>query len=47
MNSLRIRCQLYLYNIKTKNLFVNGYVYEELNDFVKSLEKKAGIEISE
>lgn len=33
--------------LKTKNLFVNGYVYEELNDFVKSLEKKAGIEISE
>lgn len=30
-----------------KNLFVNGYVYEKLNDFVKSLEKKAGIEISE
>lgn len=29
--------------LKTKNLFVNGYVYEELNDFVKSLEKKAGI----
>lgn len=33
--------------LKTKNLFVNGYVYEELNDFVKSLEKKTGIEISE
>ena len=33
--------------LKTKNLFVNGYVYEKLNDFVKSLEKKAGIEISE
>lgn len=33
--------------LKTKNFFVNGYVYEELNDFVKSLEKKAGIEISE
>lgn len=33
--------------LKTKNPFVNGYVYEELNDFVKSLEKKAGIEISE
>ena len=33
--------------LKTKNLFVNGYVYEELNDFVKSLEKKAGIETSE
>ena len=33
--------------LKPKNLFVNGYVYEELNDFVKSLEKKAGIEISE
>lgn len=33
--------------LKTKNLFVNGYVYEELNDFVKSLEKKASIEISE
>lgn len=33
--------------LKTKNLFVNRYVYEELNDFVKSLEKKAGIEISE
>ncbi len=33
--------------LKTKNLFVNGYVYEELNDFVKSLEKKAGIELSE
>lgn len=33
--------------LKTKKLFVNGYVYEELNDFVKSLEKKAGIEISE
>lgn len=33
--------------LKTKSLFVNGYVYEELNDFVKSLEKKAGIEISE
>lgn len=33
--------------LKMKNLFVNGYVYEELNDFVKSLEKKAGIEISE
>lgn len=33
--------------LKTKNLFVNGYVYEELNDFVKSLEKKAGIEIGE
>lgn len=33
--------------LKTKNLFVNGYVYEELNDFVKSLEKKVGIEISE
>lgn len=33
--------------LKTKNLFVNGYVYEELNDFVKSLEKKADIEISE
>ena len=33
--------------LKKKNLFVNGYVYEELNDFVKSLEKKAGIEISE
>lgn len=32
--------------LKTKNLFVNGYVYEKLNDFVKSLEKKAGIEIS-
>ena len=31
--------------LKTKNLFVNGYVYEKLNDFVKSLEKKAGIEI--
>ena len=31
--------------LKTKNLFVNGYVYEQLNDFVKSLEKKAGIEI--
>ena len=30
--------------LKTKNLFVNGYVYEELNDFVKSLEKKAGID---
>lgn len=27
--------------LKMKNLFVNGYVYEELNDFVKSLEKKA------
>ena len=35
------------FRLKTKNLFVNGYVYEELNDFVKSLEKKAGIEISE
>lgn len=33
--------------LKTKNLFVNGYVYEKLNDFVKSLEKKVGIEISE
>lgn len=33
--------------LKTKNLFVNGYVYEKLHDFVKSLEKKAGIEISE
>lgn len=33
--------------LKMKNLFVNGYVYEELNNFVKSLEKKAGIEISE
>lgn len=33
--------------LKMKNLFVNGYVYEKLNDFVKSLEKKAGIEISE
>ena len=33
--------------LKMKNLFVNGYVYDELNDFVKSLEKKAGIEISE
>lgn len=33
--------------LKMKNIFVNGYVYEELNDFVKSLEKKAGIEISE
>lgn len=33
--------------LKMKNLFVNGYVYEELNDFVKSLEKKAGIENSE
>lgn len=33
--------------LKMKNLFVNGYVYEEPNDFVKSLEKKAGIEISE
>ena len=33
--------------LKVKNLFVNGYVYEKLNDFVKSLEKKAGIEISE
>lgn len=33
--------------LKVKNLFVNGYVYEQLNDFVKSLEKKAGIEISE
>lgn len=33
--------------LKTKNLFVSGYVYEELNDFVKSLEKKVGIEISE
>lgn len=33
--------------LKTKNLFVNGYVYEKLYDFVKSLEKKAGIEISE
>lgn len=32
--------------LKMKNLFVNGYVYEKLNDFVKSLEKKAGIEIS-
>ena len=31
--------------LKTKNLFVNGYVYEKLHDFVKSLEKKAGIEI--
>ena len=31
--------------LKMKNLFVNGYVYEKLNDFVKSLEKKAGIEI--
>lgn len=31
--------------LKMKNLFVNGYVYEQLNDFVKSLEKKAGIEI--
>lgn len=31
--------------LKVKNLFVNGYVYEQLNDFVKSLEKKAGIEI--
>lgn len=33
--------------LKTKNLFVNGYVYEKMHDFVKSLEKKAGIEISE
>lgn len=33
--------------LKMKNLFVNGYVYEKLNDFVKSLEKKAGIKISE
>lgn len=33
--------------LKMKNLFVNGYVYEKLNDFVKSLEKKADIEISE
>lgn len=33
--------------LKMKNLFVNGYVYEKLNDFVKSLEKKAGIAISE
>ncbi len=33
--------------LKMKNLFVNGYVYEKLHDFVKSLEKKAGIEISE
>lgn len=33
--------------LKMKNLFVNGYVYEKLYDFVKSLEKKAGIEISE
>lgn len=33
--------------LKVKNLFVNGYVYEKLNDFVKSFEKKAGIEISE
>lgn len=33
--------------LKVKNLFVNGYVYEKLHDFVKSLEKKAGIEISE
>lgn len=31
--------------LKMKNLFVNGYVYEQLNDFVKSLEKKAGIDI--
>lgn len=31
--------------LKMKNLFVNGYVYEKLNDFVKSLEKKAGIDI--
>ncbi len=31
--------------LKTKNLFVNGYIYETLHDFVKSLEKKAGIEI--
>lgn len=31
--------------LKVKNLFVNGYVYEQLNDFVKSLKKKAGIEI--
>ena len=31
--------------LKVKNLFVNGYVYEQLNDFVKSLEKKAGIDI--
>lgn len=31
--------------LKVKNLFVNGYVYEKLNDFVKSLEKKAGIDI--
>ena len=31
--------------LKTKNLFVNGYVYEKLHDFVKSLEKKAGIDI--
>lgn len=33
--------------LKMKNPFVNGYVYEKLYDFVKSLEKKAGIEISE
>ena len=33
--------------LKTKNLVVNGYVYEKLNDFVKSLEKKAGIETRE
>lgn len=31
--------------LKTKNLFVNGYVYEKLHDFVKSLEKKVGIDI--
>ena len=39
--------KIYTLRLKMKNLFVNGYVYEELNDFVKSLEKKAGIEISE
>ena len=26
--------------LKTKNLFVNGYVYEELNDFVNHLKRK-------
>lgn len=31
--------------LKVKNLFVNGYIYETLHKFVKSLEKKAGIEI--
>lgn len=31
--------------LKVKNIFVNGYFYETLHKFVKSAEKKVGIEI--